>query len=108
MQHWNYFYKFLANFSPLRFGFEGLLLLQYGFNRCHSDRKEIQIILHQFGIVNDEEYFYTCILMLVFNIIFHRFITFLVLMIKMNPYNNRRKRSERILRHHNDLITKKN
>ncbi|OTF75975.1 hypothetical protein BLA29_009560 [Euroglyphus maynei] len=95
----HYIFQFLANFAPIRFGLEAILLLQYGFDRC--GRKEVQKILLKLKMEDDEHehhetYFLSTIIMLIINLIIYRLLAIILLLIKTNRYENRRKRALRI------------
>ncbi|XP_046913707.2 uncharacterized protein LOC124494563 [Dermatophagoides farinae] len=95
----HYIFQFLSYFAPTRFGLEAILLLQYGFERC--GKKEVQKILLKLKMEDNEHefhetYFLSTIIMLIFNMLFYRIIAILVLLIKTNRYENRRRRAMKI------------
>ncbi|KPM09555.1 ABC transporter sub-family G-like protein 19 [Sarcoptes scabiei] len=96
----HYIFQFLANFSFIRWANEAIMLLEYGFDRCGS--KQIQAVLHFMMIPNDQ-YFYRCLNMLIFNIIIIRFLAILLLIFKSRPLENRRRRAKKILHHHQQM-----
>ncbi|KAH7637213.1 uncharacterized protein LOC124495078 isoform X3 [Dermatophagoides farinae] len=102
----HYIFQFLSYFAPTRFGLEAILLLQYGFERCR--KKEVQKILLKLKMEDNEHefhetYFLSTIIMLIFNMLFYRIIAILVLLIKTNRYENRRRRAMRIADSHQKL-----
>ncbi|OTF83516.1 hypothetical protein BLA29_002117 [Euroglyphus maynei] len=97
----HYIYSLLSKFSPYRFVFEALMLLKYGFGRCH--RKQLQVILYKLRLTHEQDDLVFCIIMLIFNIIVYRLLAFIVLWIRCNSYQNRRSRADRILDHHGKL-----
>lgn len=99
----HYVWQFISLFSIHRFMNEATLLFQYGLDRC--GHREVQKILHSFRINNNKEYFYFCHRMLIFQVLFYNVIAFLILLVKLNPFNNRHNRNKRILDQHR-LITK--
>ncbi|KAH9493660.1 ABC protein, sub ABCG [Dermatophagoides farinae] len=95
----HYSYQILSNFVPLRFLNRGTLILQYGFDRCRS--KEIQAILYRYHIVDDD--LNHSILMLIMNVLLFQTLALLALIVKVNPFQSRRNRAEKILNHHQTL-----
>ncbi|KAH9412903.1 ABC protein, sub ABCG [Dermatophagoides pteronyssinus] len=97
----HYFFQFLSLFSPSRFINESFVMLQYGFDRCRP--KEIQVILYHLRIEHDE-HFYFCIIMLIIQpAIFYHLVAFLLIMIRSNPFESRKHRAEKILKHHKSM-----
>ncbi|KAH7636495.1 abc transporter sub-family g-like protein 3 [Dermatophagoides farinae] len=96
IEEMHYGYQFVAQFSVLRFINEALFQLQYGFDRCNTG--EISIVLYKMMLSRDEQgqYFYHCLRMLLFQIVFYRSIALGVLIFKCNPQQNRRTRGHRI------------
>lgn len=92
----HYWYQFLAQFSVLRFMNEALFQLQYGFGRCGPN--ELSAVLYKMMLPKDKhgQYFYHCLRMLVFQIVFYRALALGVLIFKSNPRQNRRSRGKRI------------
>ncbi|XP_075585843.1 uncharacterized protein LOC124495081 [Dermatophagoides farinae] len=102
----HYLFQFLSNFSPTRFGIEAFSLLQYGFNRCR--RKQVQKILYLLGMENDEHehhssFLMNTIIMLTFIVLFYRILALLLLIMKTNRYECRRKRAQNIANYHRNL-----
>ena len=102
----HYIFEFLSNFAPTRFGMEGILLLQYGFDRCR--KKEVQKILLKLKMEeNDHEhhvtYFIMTIIMLIFNMLLYRVIAIFILLMKTNRFENRRHRALEIKNYHKNL-----
>ncbi|OTF73500.1 hypothetical protein BLA29_005304, partial [Euroglyphus maynei] len=102
----HYILQFISNFAPTRFGIEAMFLLQYGFDRCRP--KEVQKILFKLKMENDEHEHHTSFLlytfiMLIFNLLFYRLISLLLLVIKSNHYDHRRKRAQKIANFHKNL-----
>ena len=81
-------HQFVANFSVLRFNFEALTLLQYGFGRC--GQREIQPILYMMAI-NDGDY-YRALIMLTFLALMYHILAIILLIRSVNPIEDRRKR----------------
>ncbi|XP_075585835.1 uncharacterized protein LOC124495078 isoform X2 [Dermatophagoides farinae] len=99
----HYLLQFISIFAPTRFGIEAMLLLQYGFDRCR--RKEVQKILFQLKMENDEHEHHTTFLiqtliMLIFNLLFYRLVSLLLMIIKCNHVDDRRKRALKIADFH--------
>lgn len=101
----HYVWQFVSLFSIHRFINEATLLFQYGFDRC--GHREVQKTLHAFRIDTNEEYFYFCQRMLIFHVLFYNTIALLILLVKMNPFNNRHNRNKRILDRHQLMIKSK-
>lgn len=80
----HYIYQYVANFSVVRYCYEAMMILQYGFGRCGP--KEIQATLHMMQI--NDDHFYTCIVMIIFNLVLNRVIAIGLLVYKSNPANN--------------------
>ncbi|XP_075680900.1 uncharacterized protein LOC113790209 [Dermatophagoides pteronyssinus] len=102
----HYILQFISNFAPTRFGIEAMFLLQYGFDRCGL--KEVQKILFKLKMENDEHehhasFLLQTLIMLIFNLIFYRLVSLLLLIIRFNHFNNRRKRAQRISDFHKNL-----
>lgn len=97
----HYAYQFMSNFSILRWAHESHMLLQYGFDRCQP--REIQTILYLMHIQNDNHFYYS-IRMLIFNTLFYRCLSLIILIYKSNPLQNRRERAEQILNFHKDQM----
>ncbi|KAH7643971.1 abc transporter-like protein 17 [Dermatophagoides farinae] len=96
----HYFYQFLSNFSPLRFAIEAIMVRLYGFGRCFP--RQTPAILYKLRIDNDE-YFYHCIIMIIINVLLYHSLAFIAIIIKSNPFDRRRRRAEKILEHHEKL-----
>src|SRR5699024_7343675 len=95
----HYAWQFLSNFSIMRFAFEALLLLEYGFGRCNQD--EIQLFLHDRSL-QDSDYS-RIIAILIFNVIFWRCFAVYLLVCKSNPKENSKKCAKRIQKNDYDL-----
>lgn len=90
-----YIYQMLSVFSIPRFIFESSLLLLFGFGRCRE--KEVNIVLYNMNF-HDDDYFFS-IGMILFNIVLYRSLALYVLIRRVNPVENRRKRIARIVQH---------
>ena len=99
----HYIYQLLGIISPIRYMFEALLVLIYDFGRC--GKHEIQPVLYEMSIGDnsDGSYFYHAILILILNIIFYHTVAIILLIKRVNPVENRRKKINQILTFHNQI-----
>ncbi|KPM08599.1 ABC transporter sub-family G-like protein 16 [Sarcoptes scabiei] len=96
----HYMLQAISNLSICRFMIEGVMVLQYGFGRCGP--KQLQVVLYNLDITGDH-YFYHCLKMLIFQIFVFRILALIVLAIKSNPLENRRRRVKRIIDYHQQI-----
>ncbi|KPM03255.1 ABC transporter sub-family G-like protein 5 [Sarcoptes scabiei] len=100
----NFIFRFLSNFSMLRFVIQAGLYLIYGDQRCRPD--EIQTILYQFRIPNVPQHLHECIMMLVALAFFFHFLALMALILKTSPIINRLKREEKVQKFRNENLLK--
>ena len=86
-------FKLITTFNLFRYQIHAMLFLVYGFGRCGN--REIQVVLYRLGLIHDEHFYY-CIMMTAVNAILFQSIALLLFLIYNNPFQNRRKRTERI------------
>nr|XP_027196357.1 ABC transporter G family member 16-like [Dermatophagoides pteronyssinus] len=86
-------FKLITTFNLFRYQSEAMLFLVYGFGRC--GHREIQVVLYRIGLIHDERYYYV-IIMTAVNAILFQSIAILLFCLYNNPFENRRKRVERI------------
>lgn len=89
----HYAFKLITTFNLFRYQTEAIMFLAFGFGRC--GHREIQVILYRVGLIHDEHFYY-CILMTAINAILYQTIALSLFFIRHNPFENRRKRIERI------------
>jgi len=99
----HYVFQFMSNFAISRFIFEAIMLSIYGFGRCGPD--EIQQLLYIMNLTDGD--IFHCIQMLLFNILFYRIIALVLLIRRVNPVENRRKRAEKLTEHRKQLSVQK-
>lgn len=95
-------FQFLSLFSTHRFMSEAIFLLQYSFDRCQHN--EIQRTLYNLQINPTVEYFYYCLTMLIIQAIFFNAVSLMILLAKMNPFENRKKRAKKIFDYQQNLV----
>ncbi|XP_046916781.2 uncharacterized protein LOC124497203 [Dermatophagoides farinae] len=86
-------FKLITTFNLFRYQIEAILFLVFGFNRC--GHREVQVLLYRLGLQHDD-YFYHCIVMTAINALLYQTIALSLFCIIHNPFENRRKRIERI------------
>ena len=86
-------FKLITTFNLFRYQIQAILFLIYGFGRC--GHREIQVLLYRLGLIHDEQFYYS-IMMTAVNAILFQSIALLLFLIYNNPFQNRRKRTERI------------
>lgn len=92
----HYAWQVAATFSIPRYLLESLMILQYGYGRCKGE-KQISAVLYGMNISGDEKRIYWDNLrMLLLNAVIFRLIALWLLVRKMNPIENRKRRVERI------------
>ena len=89
----HYAFKLITTFNLFRYQIQAIYFLVYGFGRC--GHREIQVALYRLGLFHDEHFYY-CIMMTAVNAILFQSIALLLFLIYNNPFQNRRKRIERI------------
>lgn len=95
-------FQFISLFSTHRFMSEAIFLLQYSFDRCNSN--EIQRTLYNLQINPAAEYFYYCLTMLIIHTIFFNVASIIILLFKMNSFENRKKRAKKISDFHQNNL----
>ena len=89
----HYAFKLITTFNIFRYQIEAIYFLVYGFGRC--GHREIQVLLYRIGLTHDEQ-FYHSIMMTAINAILYQTIALSLFCFYHNPFQNRRKRIERI------------
>jgi hypothetical protein len=86
----HYSLQWFSNLSIFKLLFSGIIVLFYGFDRC-SDR-EFSSIMYLLDLSDND--FYLNVRLLIIQLIFLRSFALIILIIKSNPFNSRKKAEE--------------